>query len=300
MTRRENRTLAAPSGATAVRLVRSGGNGAAFHAVIGNCLAQIGGNAAGIIVSQDSEYVHQMRVGLRRLRVALGVFSALAPCPPALQREIDWLAGELGALRDWDVLTETTLPRLALLHPDEAGLESLRQAAADSAAKRRHLLVDAVSSERYTRLLSMLKKWQRGAPKRQAEVSLVHFAGDALRCAYKKLQRRGKHLDDAAMRHRTRIAAKKMRYALEFFASLYPTGKVRRFVKILSRLQDVLGRLNDITVADGLLRQLARRAPNAAGAGFARGALASAAADDVARLDKRIKRLMQTRPPFDT
>ena len=56
-------------------------------------------------------------------------------------------------------------------------------------------------------------------------------------------------LDDHR-RHRARIAAKKVRYAIEFFASLYPRRAVRHYVDALTELQDDLGWPNDAVVAD--------------------------------------------------
>jgi triphosphatase len=63
-------------------------------------------------------------------------------------------------------------------------------------------------------------------------------------------------------RHQSRIAAKKLRYAAEFFSSLYPVGKSRAFVRTLANLQDVLGVLNDITVTENLLRHLIGNRPD--------------------------------------
>ncbi len=57
-------------------------------------------------------------------------------------------------------------------------------------------------------------------------------------------------------RHRARIAAKKLRYCAEFFAALYPQKKLKRFVDLLSDLQDALGAINDASVADRLLGEL--------------------------------------------
>jgi len=63
-----------------------------------------------------------------------------------------------------------------------------------------------------------------------------------------------------------RVAAKRLRFATEFFASLYPKQGVRHHVAALSRLQDDLGRRSDVVVADGLLTILAsERQETAAG-----------------------------------
>jgi CHAD domain-containing protein len=103
---------------------------------------------------------------------------------------------------------------------------------------------------------------------------------------------------DAPRRHRLRIAAKRMRYATEFFESLYPARQVRPFIKALAALQDVLGRLNDAAVAQQLLRELAQQQPaQALGAGFVCGLLSAREQQTRRKLCKRWKALRRTAPP---
>ncbi|VXC19216.1 Inorganic triphosphatase YgiF, contains CYTH and CHAD domains (fragment) [Burkholderia sp. 8Y] len=112
---------------------------------------------------------------------------------------------------------------------------------------------------------------------------IASFATETLRRRHKKLLKRGHglaELDDET-RHRARIAAKKLRYATEFFASLFERRAVKHYISALSDLKDDLGWRNDVVVASRLLRSLGETKPEAAaGAGFARGFLASRAADD--------------------
>jgi CHAD domain-containing protein len=58
---------------------------------------------------------------------------------------------------------------------------------------------------------------------------------------------------DAAHRHRLRIAAKRLRYAVEFFRSLFEHKAARHYAAALAQLQDVLGKLNDCATARRLL-----------------------------------------------
>lgn len=61
-----------------------------------------------------------MRVGLRRLRSARDLFAPVIPAFPGLDDELRWIASELGAARDWEVLARSTLERAAASgHPDE-------------------------------------------------------------------------------------------------------------------------------------------------------------------------------------
>jgi inorganic triphosphatase YgiF len=82
---------------------------AAFECIVQNCLAQIQGNELGVVKSDDAEPVHQMRVGIRRLRSALDLVEPLLVFPVSLEAELKWIAGKLGAARDWEVLATSTL-----------------------------------------------------------------------------------------------------------------------------------------------------------------------------------------------
>lgn len=265
---------------------------AALHAITANCLAQVRSGAAAL-GEDDPETVHQMRVGLRRLRCALRLFAAAVPCPPRLPDELAWLAGRLGALRDWDVLIGTTLPGLA----QQADTSLLRAAAMQIAQRRRLAARAAVASRRYARLMHTLDVWLDGLaaqmPRaaRHGKRRMRHFAARLLQQHYRALRRRGRDTADAAQRHRVRIAAKRLRYAMEFFADLYPAHPGQRFIKKLARLQEVLGLLNDAAVADGLLARLGRLPGLGMDAAAARAALAAGTDAGVAQLRRRLRRL---------
>ncbi|HEV2611049.1 MAG TPA: inorganic triphosphatase, partial [Noviherbaspirillum sp.] len=111
--------------------------GQGLQSIIGNCLLQIQENETGVVQTHDPESVHQMRVGMRRLRSALGIFKELAPCPPALLEEIKWTANQLGAARDWEVLSGSTLAPVARAASEDEGMTALQQAALQLAQERR-------------------------------------------------------------------------------------------------------------------------------------------------------------------
>lgn len=111
----------------------------------------------------------------------------------------------------------------------------------------------------------------------------------------RRLHKRGRGMAklDEQQRHRARIAAKKLRYATEFFESLFPANKVRPYREQLSHLQDDLGWRNDMAVAESLLCRLgAEQQHLAIACAYARGNIARrVSADRVAlrRLWKRFK-----------
>lgn len=282
-----------------------------FQAIAANCLEQVSANQDGVAGSEDVESLHQMRVGLRRLRSALSLFKPLLALPADLQVDLDWLAGKLGAARDWDVLALDTLaPCQGEL--DTGILSPLSEAAREEARLAHAQAAEALADVRYTRLMLGLQRWlltcgwREGVTPRQRralEQPLPRFAKQALRQRQRRLRKRGKLLLTGTpdQRHRIRIAAKKARYAAEFFASLFSDGKVRAYVKPLSGLQDVLGGLNDLQVADGLLRQLAEaQSPLQAPASFVRGYLAARAherLDDARGMRRAWRRFKAARLP---
>lgn len=243
----------------------------AFIDICGNCLEQVSGNQDGVAAGEDAESVHQMRVGLRRLRSALGMFKSLLALPDALTAELGWLGGALGEARDWDVLAGNTLAQL----DGEAATDAAALAAAAHAqARLKHVqAAQAITSARYTACMLGLQRWLQARAwrdncsarqLRRLDARVSPFARTTLRKDQRRLMKRGKRLLQATpqQRHQVRIAAKKARYATEFFASLYDAGQVRHYVKRLSVLQDELGWRNDIEVADGLLRALAEMQPD--------------------------------------
>lgn len=281
----------------------------ALKAIAANCIAQMQGNEAGVMHGSDPEHVHQMRVGLRRLRSLLKLFEDSAPLPDRLDQELRWLGGELGAARDWEVLAGDTLSQLMHEQVGEPAFAPLQQAALTEADMQRARASAAVGSVRYASLLLHLiawlhgARWQRDAAPEQKDAlasPLKGFARRALKQGERRIERRAGKLAeaDASARHRLRIAAKRMRYATEFFASLYPARRVRPYVKALSALQDSLGQLNDAAVARKALRELAVRQPaQALGAGIAIGQLRAREPRALEKLCRRWKALRRLPRP---
>ncbi|MGK2898658.1 MAG: CHAD domain-containing protein [Burkholderiaceae bacterium] len=280
-----------------------------FRVIAGNCLAQMQDNEVGVARGNDPESIHQMRVGMRRLRSALRLFAPWIPFPPVLQQELAWLGGELGAARDADVLADGTLLKVIEACPQEADLLPLRQLASTIAGEKRQHAADAVASVRYSRLMLSLVSWLQALRWHESldEAALGALAEPLekratrilVRC-HEKLLESGKRLAQGTPeeRHQVRIAAKKARYATEFFQSLRPAGHVKRYLRRLAALQDALGWLNDAAVADRLLNEIEVRHPELAGsASFTRGYLCAAVRQDLPGLGRLWKLFSSMEPP---
>jgi inorganic triphosphatase YgiF len=244
----------------------------AFAAIVGNCMSQVQGNENGVLLGMAPESVHQMRVGARRLRSALRLFRDVVPVPAPLREELGWLATELGAVRDWEVLAGSTLGKVIDGSPEESGMAWLRTAINGVARERREQVAEALRSPRYAKLVLTLADWRMNTGWREGmddkqvqglEAPVAKFADAALQRGHKRLKKRGKQLRsaDASERHLVRIAAKRQRYTAEFFHSLCRPKRAKKYVKALSRLQDELGWLNDASVAQRLLPGLKEMHP---------------------------------------
>ncbi|MBP0600779.1 CHAD domain-containing protein [Herbaspirillum sp. LeCh32-8] len=284
-----------------LRLSKKMGLEQAFGAIVGNCIEQIQANDIADGDPQDVERLHQMRVGVRRLRSAFTLFRDVIPLPQSLAAEFEWLSTRIGAARDWDVLAGSTLTALPADAPAAINLKAVQEAARKQATAMHKGAVEAVASTRYTALVLQFGRWLLGAQWRdgmdeqqraQLSQSLSRFAREMLRHDEKRMKKRGRKMEeDPRSRHRTRIAAKKMRYDTEFFQALYGEKSSRPYLKALSRLQDQLGMLNDIAVAGELLEQLRGKHPTlAAGIAYASGFLAGQAGDGQAKAKRLWKK----------
>jgi triphosphatase len=218
---------------------------AAFKAVALAALAQIEGNARGVLLSDDPEFLHQLRVGTRRLRAAMRAFRSILDRKEArrVTRALRKVAPGLGAARDWDVL-------VARLEADRGSPGLLRNARSQQAAARRtarRLLV----SKRFAGIGPRV----RGLALAQSGVTLAQFGAAALTRAHRKLMAKAQAIDwaDAAARHACRIRVKRLRYSCEFFAPAFPAKRVSPYLAALKVLQDILGALNDISVGRRLI-----------------------------------------------
>ncbi|WP_175768447.1 CHAD domain-containing protein [Burkholderia cenocepacia] len=237
---------------------------AALFALSGDITAQWLGNECGVLDRDDPEFVHQMRVALRRLRTLMRFFPRFTDrqWKDTLGADLRWLAKLLGTVRDWDVFATESLP--ALIAADGGGSDwdgTLDAARAQSMAARVELR-QALHSARYARLTLGWLEWL-------SALALPAADGDDApslrRHATKRVRRLFGHLYgspsltslDTAARHQVRIDAKRLRYALEFFASLASRRTRTETVKTLARVQSVLGEANDAMVALHHLEQLA-------------------------------------------
>lgn len=247
--------------------------------IIGLQLLRLREHDPGTRTGEDPEALHDMRVASRRLRAAVGHFRRGIPDPvhERLARDLRWLGGLLGAVRDLDVQRER-LERAAAPRPvrERRVLARLGIAFADGRRAARERLLKGLQSRRYFRLLDTLAQIA-GNPSVAGE-TLATGAERSVGRALRRFERAAEAAlaePGAERLHRLRIAAKRLRYLLEFLGDIL--GEVsRRPLKGLVALQDLLGAHQDaIVAADRILAFLT--SDSAPGGLVERGCLEAAA-----------------------
>jgi triphosphatase len=261
-------TTAIPKGSTAI---------AGFVQVVDSCLLQIATNANLLHGVRNPEVVHQIRVGLRRLRAAFATFKPILPPDglDRLERETEWLSAELEPARDLDVFIKNEFASAQGRVPSDLVMTAFgdRLHVAQDLAYDQALA--AVDSDRFMAFVRCCTDWVAVESTRRADNSNVTrlrdgdaslLAARALRRLRRQVCKMGKHLDtlDRVGRHEVRIKAKKLRYAGEFFSKSFGKGARNqrlKFIASLAALQDALGDLNDMATARRSALAVAGRSP---------------------------------------
>jgi len=269
----------------------------ALRAVLRNCRDQLDANAGSAVRSRNTEFLHQTRVALRRMRSALRLLRSDDEAVGVLRTELKWLAGELGPAREWDVLLEDTLPPILSEYARTGGPAAQGETArvVNGARRRRSrarkAALAAIASERFAAVSVRLENWLSAPPPPVLAAGvLTQLAAIELRKRHRRLLRDAEGLmqQTPEQRHGIRLDTKRLRYAAEFFGSLFASKSAKRYQRALTELQDALGALNDATAAARLLDGLAG---DPALEAFMRGWLSARESDSVASAAASLARL---------
>ncbi len=246
----------------------------AFPLVARNCLTHIRANEGPVREGGDPEGVHQMRVGVRRLRALVGLFhDALDPKFQAyLADGLRWLQQQLRPARDWDVFILETLDPILAHEANDVGMKTVVRRAVEARDEAYVCARETLDDPRMTALLlrtNLILETGAWANVSEAETLLdapvTEFAHAMMARFHRRLCKLGdKHasLTEPEL-HKLRIRGKRMRYGAEFFSELYDRDAVRALLSALRDIQDRLGSLNDAVVARGLLAELKARTDKA-------------------------------------
>ena len=257
-----------------------------------------------------TEPVHQMRVAVRRLRSTIAVFRPAVFCGAIdlADTGLRALADRLAPARDLDVFIAETAATVGEALPADTSLHRLRTTAEHHRRAAYAALRTWLRGPEFRRLTIAMAAltdgtaWSEATEATQQEalgLKLETFAAQALKRRLRRLIEAGEtidHLDPAAL-HIIRLRAKRMRYAAEVFAPLFPRKATARFLRRLATVQDRLGILNDSAVADTLLASLgATTGGRAHAAGLVRGFLAARAGNARGRIARAWQRFHRLEP----
>lgn len=269
-----------PFPATAAEGPRAGGEfpgsaiaADALRAVLWAQYLTVRRNEEGILDDTDTEALHDFRVAVRRARSVLGQFrDVFAPEPAArLRRGLSWFGRSTGKLRDLDVyLAHEPVYRGMLSRPlaqDLAPLFDFVRREREAALRE---LADVMRSPDYA---AVLQRWREcvedpAAIGRRGSEPVLRLAGARVAKKCRAVLEQGHVLRgraDAADLHSLRIECKKLRYLLETLADPMPEAKAA--VHGLKKLQDALGRIQDLTVHESRSLDFARAVPSAGAGG---------------------------------
>jgi len=266
-------TIDAPVPAAPVTIAPDATLAEAFAVVGFACLRHVAGNEFAVRRGAP-EGIHQMRVGLRRLRAALSLFKGMlhGADRDRLKRELKWMTKQLGPAREYNVFIAKTVEPCRAARPEWGELEALahdleKHCAQGLANGRR-----AVDSQRFRGLVLGCALWLLDGEWLNTTDSLIRVMRERPASAFvcqeltrrgRKIIKRGRKLNqlDPKRQHKLRIAAKKVRYGRQFFKSLMldrPRKAGRKIDCALKNLQKALGSLNDMRVHLELARDYAR------------------------------------------
>jgi triphosphatase len=234
----------------------------AFQVIARGALSQIVQNEELWRSFKDPEALHQMRVGVRRLRTAIAFFkrTTWGSGRRRIRTELRWVAKILGPARDLDVLSERIRSYDAedLPLPDATEIEEGRDEAYATLARKfekRRFKNAILRTAFWIEAGGWLTDSSKMALKARNE-PVERLAKKELARRWKRVSRDAKHIKalSAAERHALRMRIKSLRYGSEFFAGIFKGSGIGRRRKALSasleRLQDVLGEMNDLAVAE--------------------------------------------------
>lgn len=229
-------------------------------------------NEDGIRADIDVEFLHDYRVAVRRTRSALSQIKNVFPSEPVARFRQDFAAlGEVSnELRDLDVylLSEGTYRTMLpdVLQEDIAPLFGYLRSRRPGALGR---VVERLDSQAYEHMMS---DWGAfldtpsfdASPPANAGLPVIDLARKRIYKHYRRVIKDGEQLlerPSKELMHALRIECKKLRYLIEFFASLFPPDQIDELVTQLKSLQDNLGEFNDLTIQELYLLELSDEFP---------------------------------------
>ncbi|MDR2877657.1 MAG: CHAD domain-containing protein [Chromatiales bacterium] len=242
--------------------------GAAARAIFLHLLGVIEANEDGVRQELDADFLHDLRVALRRTRTLLREMHHILSAPhfAHYRDEFTWLASITGPVRDLDVQLEASARYADLLEPAQASqhqdIEALRGLLRSQRTAQRRFLLEGLASSRYRSLkkgwralLEAQERWT-GA---ECDEPAVEAALAMMRHRHARVMERGEKLDAQSADknfHAMRKQVKRLRYLIELFDGALAAHRAHGVLTNLKALQKVLGEHQDFAVHIAVLEQI--------------------------------------------
>jgi CHAD domain-containing protein len=235
----------------------------AMAAVLTALFDTLEANVNGTVRDWDTEFLHDLRIAVRRTRSALKLAGDVLPGDLAgrFAAEFRWLGDLTTPTRDLDVYLlgyQGMAGGLLAATADE--LEPFHEHLRRSRATAQRALVRGLRSARFTRLASEWREALAAAAASRARPTVARLAAARIARAHRRVIRDGSAISPASppeSLHDLRKRCKELRYLLEFFASLYDPAEHWQAVRELKALQDCLGEFQDTQVQREEIRAFA-------------------------------------------
>ena len=220
-------------------------------------------NVNGTVRDWDTEFLHDLRIAVRRTRSALKLAGDVLPGDLAdrFAAEFRWLGDLTTPTRDLDVYLLGYLGMAnGLIAATADELEPFHEHLRRSRVSAQRALVRGLRSARFTRLASEWPEALAAAAASRARPTVARLAAARIARAHRRVIRDGTAISGASppeSLHELRKRCKELRYLLEFFASLYDPAEHWQAVRELKALQDCLGEFQDTQVQREEIRAFA-------------------------------------------
>ncbi|KAF5414781.1 MAG: hypothetical protein C5S48_07850 [Candidatus Methanogaster sp.] len=223
-------------------------------------------NEEGVISDTDTEFLHDFRVSGRRTRSAISQIKDVLPLEKLDRFKEDFreLGQSSNKLRDLDVYLHNREEYLAMLPADLGpGLDPFFIDLEKQRKKELQGFIRMLRSDFYRELVTdwdafLVSDEDYGRTAANAEKPVITLAKEFIRRRYKQIMKAGAKINNETpdeKLHSLRIQCKKLRYLMEFFASLFPSGEIALLTKQLKRFQDNLGEFNDLSMQQDTLKE---------------------------------------------
>jgi len=255
-----------PAGRTrAIHLTAGMPAATALAAILTSLLDTVEANVRGTIRDIDTEFLHDLRVGVRRTRSALKLAGAALPDGMAARYRpgFKWLGDLTTPTRDLDVYLlgfgEMTAGLVGATH---AELEPFGQYLHRARASAHRDLVRGLRSARFSHLADEWRHDLAGARRGRKRPTVGELAAQQMAVAQRRALRAGQRITAGSPStdlHELRKKCKELRYLVEMFGSLHDPAQRWQAIRELKALQDCLGEFQDAEVQRDEIRAFADR-----------------------------------------